>query len=180
MANIPIRLRELERADLPKLNAWRNDPSLIALLGGTFRHVCLAVDDAWYDRYLAARQNNVRLAITLDDGSLVGAIYLLNIDWQNRNADLGMWIGEPSARGRGVGTAALRAMLQHAFGDLNLERVQLGVLSDNGPAIALYQKCGFVKEGLFRRAVFKEGRWCDLTRMAILREEFLPDGARRE
>jgi RimJ/RimL family protein N-acetyltransferase len=167
-----VRLRELERRDLPQINAWRNDPQLVALLGGSFRHVCQAVDEAWYDRYMASRNHNVRLAICTGE-EVVGAIYLLDIDWQHRNAELAIWIGEANARGNGIGRQAVKAMLDHAFGDLNLERVYLSVLTDNKRAVALYHSCSFSTEGVQRRATFKQGRWRDLLLMSVLNDEHL-------
>lgn len=169
-----VHLRELERGDIPRVNAWRNDPALVGLLGGSFRHVCRAVDEAWYDRYLASRQNNVRLAICLgSDRTVVGAIYLLDIDWLHRHAELAIWIGEAAARGQGVGRQAVTGLLDHAFGDLNLQRVHLSVLTDNDRAIALYRRAGFTAEGVQRQAAYKQGRWRDLLLMSILREEHL-------
>lgn len=165
-----ITLRELDRSDLPLINRWRNDPSLVAMLGGSFRHVCMAVDEKWYDHYIANRAGNVRLAITVANGSIVGAVYLLSIDWLNRDAEFAIWIGAVASRGMRIGEAATRLMLAHAFGDLNLNRVHLSVLAHNEPAIRLYRKVGFVEEGVQRQAVFKGGEYRDLVLMAMLRD----------
>lgn len=166
-----ITLRELERSDLPLINGWRNDASLVAMLGGSFRHVCMAVDEKWYDHYLANRAGNVRLAITLADGTPVGAVYLVSIDWLNRDAEFAIWIGTAAARGVRVGEAATRLMLDHAFEDLNLHRVHLSVLAHNERALRLYRKVGFVDEGVQRRAVYKGGEYRDLILMSMLRDE---------
>lgn len=169
-----VKLRELERSDLPLINRWRNDPSLVALLGGSFRHVCMAVDEKWYEHYLANRAANVRLAITLADGAIIGAAYLVSIDWLNRDAEFAIWIGSADARGMRVGEAATRLMLDHAFTDLNLHRVHLSVLAHNERAIRLYRKVGFISEGVQRRAVYKGGEFRDLILMAMLRDEHRP------
>lgn len=170
-AHPEIRLRELERSDLPLINGWRNEPSLVAMLGGSFRHVCMAVDEKWYEHYLANRATNVRLAITLADGTPIGAVYLVSIDWLNRDAEFAIWIGTAAARGIRVGEAATRLMLDHAFADLNLHRVHLSVLAHNERAIRLYRKVGFVDEGVQRRAVYKGGEYRDLILMSMLRDE---------
>ena len=169
-----VALRELERSDLPLINRWRNDPSLVAMLGGSFRHVCMAVDEKWYEHYLANRAGNVRLAITLADGTTVGAVYLVAIDWLHRDAEFAIWIGAAAARGIRVGETATRLMLDHAFADLNLHRVHLSVLAHNERAIRLYRKVGFVDEGVQRRAVYKGGEYRDLNLMAMLRDEHRP------
>jgi RimJ/RimL family protein N-acetyltransferase len=63
-------------------------------------------------------------------------------------------------------------MLRRAFGDLNLHRVYLSVLSSNTAAIRTYEKAGFRREGLAREAAYKRGRYEDLVEMAILSHEF--------
>jgi len=167
-----IVLRELERSDLPALTAWRSDRELISLLGSPFRHVNTEVDQQWFDNYLTNRHRNVRLAICDASAPMpLGVAYLLDIDWVNRDAEFAIQICDPAARGRGIGTETTRLMLDHAFSDLNLQRVHLTVLASNAPAIALYKKAGFRAEGLLRQAVFKDGRRVDVIPMAILADE---------
>ena len=173
-----IFLRELERSDLPVINRWRADRAAVDQLGSAFRHVAFEVDEQWYERYLAARNNNVRLAICLSDARMVGVVYLLDIDWVHRNAEFAIWIGEPTAQGQGIGKAASRLALEHAFRDMNLERVHLTVLAHNERAIQLYRGMGFVQEGTLRRAAFKGGRFCDVIMMAMLREEYVATRSR--
>ena len=167
-----ITLRELDRADLPVLNAWRADRNLVDMLGSPFRYVNAEVDGKWFDAYLANRHRNVRLAICDSTAQqAIGVVYLLDIDWVSRNAEFAIQIGDTSARGLGIGTEATRLALDHAFDDLNLHRVHLTVLASNTHAIALYKKAGFQAEGLQRQAVFKSGRHVDVVPMAILAHE---------
>ena len=170
-ASSDVRLRELARSDLETINRWRNDPGVVALLGGSFRHVCMTVDERWYESYLANRATNVRLAIEVTDGKMVGAVYLVGIDWLNRSAEFAIWIGDAASQGKRIGEAATRLMLAHGFDDLNLERIHLTVLRHNERAIRLYRKVGFVEEGVLRRAAFKGGQYRDLLAMSILRDE---------
>ena len=67
-------------------------------------------------------------------------------------------IGKEEYRGKGVGTFAIRTMISHAFFNLNLRRIQLGVLENNIIAINLYKKVGFIEEGRKRKAIYKNGR----------------------
>ena len=164
-----IFLRELARTDLPEINAWRADRALVGLLGGPFRHVGREVDNTWFDHYLAARANNVRLAICCGPNQeMVGVAYLLGIDWLSRSAEFAIQIGVASARGRGIGELATRLALSHAFDDLNLHRVHLTVLASNARAIALYERTGFRAEGRLREAAFKDGQYVDVIPMSTL------------
>ncbi len=81
-------------------------------------------------------------------------------------------IGEAGDRGRGLGTDALRAILSFAFGSLRLERVWLDVYDFNPGARRVYERVGFVHEGVLRHAVFRGGRFVDVHRMAILADEW--------
>ena len=166
-------LRELSKEDLDCVNKWRNDPVIIANLGAPFRFVNKEVDEVWLDAYTKSRANNVRLSIIDKSTDLpVGAVYLLGIDWVSRSGEFAIWIGEIEAQGKGCGSFASKAMLNHAFNDLNLNRVFLTVLPDNKKALNLYERIGFQLEGRPRQAVFKNGKFSDLIQMSILAEEF--------
>ena len=71
---------------------------------------------------------------------------------------------------KGVGSALLNALIELADQWLSLRRLQLDVLVDNQAAIALYEKCGFNKEGIRRDYAFREGRFVDALAMARLRD----------
>ena len=166
------RLRELERADLERINMWRNDPYLIACLGAPYRYINEDVDQQWYDQYLRTRGNSVRCAIVDERDMILGLISLLDIDSINRSAELHIMIGGKENRGRGVGTFAVKAMIEHAFMNLNLRRIELEVLETNLAAIRLYEKTGFVREGMKRQANYKNGKYVSLIFMGLLRDEY--------
>jgi RimJ/RimL family protein N-acetyltransferase len=169
-----IFLRELERSDVAIINAWRADHDLVARLGAPFRHVSCEVEDRWYDTYLASRSQNIRLAICEKNAKekIIGVGYLLNIDWVNRTAEFGIQIGESAKRNRGLGTTAGRLILHHAFFDQNLRRIMSFILATNLPSLKLHEKLGFQQEGVFRQAIFKEGKYEDAVSMAIFAEDF--------
>jgi RimJ/RimL family protein N-acetyltransferase len=73
----------------------------------------------------------------------------------------------PSFRGRGLGTALIAATLNDAR-RRGLVRVELTVFASNLPAIALYEKTGFTKEGVMSGAVLIDGRYEDAILMAIV------------
>jgi RimJ/RimL family protein N-acetyltransferase len=113
---------------------------------------------------------------TLDDDRLIGFVALHSIEWNNRAALLAIGIGEREYRGKGYGSETLRLVLRHAFGELNLLRVGLDVISDNAAAIRAYERAGFAHEGAMRQAVLRDGRYHDRLVMGILREEWEAQG----
>ncbi len=169
------RLRELERSDLKTINMWRNDPEMIAFLGAPFRYINPDVEQRWFDNYMANRSSCVRCAITTveDPCEILGLVSLTNIDSLNQCCSLHIMIGAKENQGKGIGSFAVNAMLDHAFRNLNLHRVELRALTTNARAIHVYEKAGFVKEGVLRKAVYKNGVFSDICQYGILKEEFL-------
>lgn len=168
-----IYLRELTKDDIPVINKWRNDPALIAMLGAPFRFINNETDDLWFENYMKHRDSQVRCAIVLKKSDrIAGLVNLTGIDSINRNCEFHIMIGDKSNRDKGIGTLATEMMLAHAFGNLNLHRVWLKVLEENKRAISVYEKLGFVKEGVLRDAVYKEGKYCSFIIMSVLKDEF--------
>jgi len=166
-------LRELEPEDAATINEWRNNEDIISNLGAPFRYISKTVDDKWLTSYFGNRTKCVRLAICKsEDSKMIGAVYLLNIDWLARNCEFAIWIGSRAAQGRGAGKYATVKTLEHAFSDLNLNSVYLTVLKTNERAASLYKHVGFQIEGVRRQAVFKNGIYTDLVMMSILKTEF--------
>ena len=97
-----------------------------------------------------------------------GSVYIRDIDRQNNKAEYGIFIGEPQARGRGIGTAAAKLMLRLCFEELGLHRVYLRTLSGNAQAIGSYEKAGFVREGYLRDDVCIDGQYNDIVWMAAV------------
>jgi diamine N-acetyltransferase len=168
-------LRELTRQDLARVNTWRNDPNVIQWLASPFRFVNIETDESWFEGYQRNRHCQVRVVIvSRHTGEPVGMANLLRIDWVAKSAEFGVQIGAAAEWGRGLGTWVVRAMVQHAFDNLNLHRVYLTVLPNNRRALRIYEKVGFQREGILRQALFKDGQYQDLVMMSVLREEFPP------
>jgi RimJ/RimL family protein N-acetyltransferase len=108
---------------------------------------------------------------TTDDGRIVGHVQLVT-DRRNgigRVARVGI---APAERGHGYGIQMVRSVVDEAFSDPNIERVELNVFSFNTAALRAYEKLGFVREGL-RRSSARVGseRW-DTVIMGLLRSDF--------
>ena len=110
---------------------------------------------------------------TLADERLIGLIGLYTIFWPQREAFMGIQIGERDYWGRGYGTDALRVLLRNAFEELNLQRVSLSFLEGNERAKRSYENCGFRYEGRQRHAWAYDGRRWDELFMGLLRDEWL-------
>jgi RimJ/RimL family protein N-acetyltransferase len=108
----------------------------------------------------------------LHDGNHVGNVVLDRIDSHLQSARLSIYVGEASARGRGVAAAALRLALKDGFARQRLERIWLTVHERNMRAALLYTKVGFRLEGVQRGDFLFHGERVNAILMSILRAEF--------
>lgn len=108
------------------------------------------------------------------EGSLIGEIRLDRVDLQDRRASMAIGIYDTAFLGRGFGSKAIKLVLGHAFGALQLHRISVRVLAYNHRAIRAYEKCGFVTEGRERETAFVDGHWHDDIMMGVLAHEFEP------
>jgi diamine N-acetyltransferase len=168
-----IRLRAVEREDIPTFVRWFNDPEVRDFL---LMHapMSLADEERWFES-LPNRKNEFLFAVeALVDGRWVhiGNVGLHDVDWKNSHATFGIALGEKQYWGQGYGTQAARTVLRYAFNELNLHRVELEVFAFNPRAIRCYEKAGFRLEGTRRQSHFHQGQYHDAYRMGILRDEF--------
>jgi RimJ/RimL family protein N-acetyltransferase len=147
--------------------AWRTDPELSALdatrpINLTFRE---------YVRYYRDEIEfpspwSVRFAIEDGEGRHIGNCMYYDINWDRREAELGIMIGDKSYWSRGYGTLAVKALVDHVFSSENLDRVYLHTLSDNFRAQRAFSKAGFQPV----RRVRREGY--EFINMELWREEW--------
>ncbi|NLJ80518.1 MAG: GNAT family N-acetyltransferase [Firmicutes bacterium] len=104
-------------------------------------------------------------------GNPIGEIELDQIAWRSGEAELKISIPEGKFQNRGYGTAAVTALLDHAFNTMALNRVYLRVHAVNYGAIRCYQKAGFRKEWHLERTI--ENKKEKIYLMGIERRKFL-------
>lgn len=102
----------------------------------------------------------------------LGEVVINEIDFTNRSANIRIDLFDEAHYGKGYGTPAMLLMLGHAFGSLNLHRVSLGVYAFNQRAIHVYEKLGFVREGVMRDYLYYDHEYHDQIFMSILDHEF--------
>ncbi|MCL2884711.1 MAG: GNAT family N-acetyltransferase [Oscillospiraceae bacterium] len=148
--------------------AWMNNRTVADNFGGYHNLVSLSSAKKALEEL-----KGYRFAIVLlDDDTLIGHISLHDIDHVNRNAFLGIFIGEEAHRNKGYGAEAIRLVLDYGFRTLNFNNVMLSVHADNASGIACYKKVGFREAGRRREGIFKDGKYVDKLFMDILAREF--------
>lgn len=112
-------------------------------------------------------------AVDKKSGSPVGHIALGSIDRKNRSARIGKVLIYEQWRGSGAAGIMINEILTVAFQELVLHRISLGVFDFNTPAIAVYEKAGFQKEGLLRDIRKAGDSYWSLWEMSMLEEEWM-------
>jgi RimJ/RimL family protein N-acetyltransferase len=168
-----IRLRALEPTDAEKAFQWINDREVTQFLMARYP-MSLAAERDWVaEASKPMDYREARFAIeTNADGVHIGLCGLHRGKPEDRNAELGIMIGDKTYWNGGYGTDAMLTLLRFAFEQMNLHKVALGVFDFNERAQSVYRRCGFVEEGRSREEVFQDGRYLDVVRMSVLRREF--------
>ena len=99
---------------------------------------------------------------------------------RNRNAMLGIMIGDPKERERGYGTEVIALLVRYCFEELGMHNVALQVNSLNERAQACYKKCGFKECGREREVTWSKGRWSDCITMQILEQDYFENLVTKE
>lgn len=168
-----VVLRPLEKEHLARCVKWFNDPDVTFFLGRE-EPLTIAEEERWFAEYRSKVDEEI-YAIEVD-GNHIGNVGLHGIDRANRKASLGIVIGEKEFWSKGLGSDAMHTVLRYAFERLRLHKVNLDVIDYNDRAIRVYERFGFVQEGVRRDELWKRGRFVNLVRMSLLEGEFRDGG----
>ena len=147
-----IRIREKRIEDIPDEYSWRVDDELSRL--DATRPLTMSYDD--FFRYTKEEMQfpsyrSKRLAVDTLDGVHIGNVMYYDLNIRNREAELGIMIGDKGYWGKGYGTDIVKTLLTHLFLDIELDRVYLHTLAWNYRAQASFEKAGFRKVRPVRR-----------------------------
>ena len=165
-----IILREQRPEDAGFFAYWFNQPQVMFQCGFT------ELTDEEHERSVIRgshqSKDSVWFTITEPDGTILGETGLLRMwpAWHCTN--LSIIIPDPAAQHRGYGTEAIRLMLDLAFDRYDMNRVAIGVVGRNAPALAFYNKIGFRQEGIQEQGYFYNDEYSDFVMMRILRSEW--------
>ncbi len=173
--SVIIREARQEDADqlITHITAIADDPSSEILLWPGEFQLTLEQERKWIETNLKADHSTVLVAevpdVDLATSKIVGVLSCAGGEHRGNHhtTTLGITIHK-DWRNQGIGRALMERAIAWAKSTGVVKRIQLGVTSTNAPAIHLYEKLGFEKEGLRRRGMFKNGRYYDTWLMGLL------------
>lgn len=104
-------------------------------------------------------------------GILAGAAGIHQIDWASRQMSIGYYLAE-GFQGKGIMTRTVQAMINYAFNDLRLNRIEIRCGIRNHKSRAVPERLGFTQEGIIRQGEFLNGHYHDLVVYGLLAEEW--------
>ncbi|MDZ7263862.1 MAG: GNAT family N-acetyltransferase [candidate division KSB1 bacterium] len=167
-----IYLRLISIEDAAFLSQGENDPAVREALFLAFPSSASQAEEK-IRQYSNSREAIVLTIVEKDTDRLVGQTAFFRLDYVSRAAVFYLAILAPSFWSLGYGSEATQLMVDYAFATLNLNRIQLHVCAENTPAIKIYQRVGFVQEGILRQAMFRNGNYVDFWVMGMLRSDWL-------
>ncbi|HEV2288682.1 MAG TPA: GNAT family protein [Candidatus Acidoferrales bacterium] len=172
LAGEQIYLRSYERGDLPAMVEYLNDPEATRLL---FMGLVASNVETLVMQWERNRDNQEEIVFAICDkrtDTFLGTTGLYRIHWVTRTGEFRIFLGDKRFWNRGIGTECTKLMVVYGFEKLNLNKVWLGVNSENAGAVRAYEKAGFVREGVLRQEQYRNFRYYDAIRMSILRSEY--------
>ncbi|CDH19891.1 GNAT family N-acetyltransferase [Xenorhabdus bovienii] len=126
--------------------------------------------EMWRERLKENKTRGTIHFVAEIDGKVVGNVSLFTLDNPRRRHVVGVGISvDADYSGKGIGSKMMEFAIDYAFNWLAAVRIELEVFTDNEKAIALYTKFGFEKEGVLRKASLKNGQYCDVMAMSIIK-----------
>ena len=169
-----IYLSPLCIEDAEKFVEWFCNFSMTDGIRRSGKIMTIEAEKEWLEKTI--KENTPNFAIVkLENDELIGSCGIFEINQQDRCAEIGLTIGDEKNRSKGYGAEVLRLLLDYGFNYLNLNNIELGVMSFNERAIACYKKVGFKEYGRRRESYFLNGKYYDTIYMDYLAREFKGD-----
>jgi ribosomal-protein-serine acetyltransferase len=120
---------------------------------------------------IARQKDGKELGLGIFRGDeLLGSIGMFGFDWKAQKVEMGYWISKDE-EGKGIITRAAKLLIDYAFDELNMNRIEIRCSAENVRSAAVPERLGFKKEGYLRQAEFRNGHLHDFLIFGLLRED---------
>jgi [ribosomal protein S5]-alanine N-acetyltransferase len=150
-------VRDWARSDKPALIRFADNRKVWRNLTDKFPHPYTETDAEWWFGSLERMPEPTHWAIEVDDQAVGGIGVILGED---KSGHFGYWLGE-EYWGRGIMTQAVKFVAPYVMSRFGLVRLDSPVFAWNPASMRVLEKCGFVREGVSRASVFKDGEVID-------------------
>lgn len=167
-----VSLRPALPDDLPHVLTWLGDSETSFVQWGGSAFGWPIDQDRLAKHFAEAELPHKRVYTAIEKQQPVGHVELVGIStWQER-ASIGRVLINPDQRGRGLARSMVAQVMVIAFNELKVHRLDLSVAEFNAPAIRVYERLGFVREGLTREGRRAGDRRWSSIQMSVLAPEY--------
>lgn len=167
-----IYLRQYAPKDLDVWFNWFNDAEVVGLMDQR-RWPNTKEKQKQYLERMTTSSSDMQLAIVYkSNDALIGTVGLHGMDAINRNADISIIIGDKKYWGKGLAKEAVGLLIDHVFAMLNLHKLTAGFVDGNKASQKLFESFGFKKEAVLREQVYLQGKYHDIIRMGLLKNDY--------
>jgi [ribosomal protein S5]-alanine N-acetyltransferase len=165
-----IKLRRFKKTDAQRMSELANNENVSRNLTDGFHHpYTFQHAEEFIKRFID--QDPVMVFAIEYKGEYTGNISLVKgTDFRRKSAEIGYFIGEPFWN-KGIATTAVNLITEYGFKNLDIVRIHTGIFEYNPASMRVLEKCGFKKEGIFQKSVYKQGKLWDEVRFAKLKEQ---------
>ena len=169
-----VYFRAFEEEDAKLIHQWKNDDELNVLTVGLNKKTCFDEDLEWVKSHMYHHPYSAYWAICLKEtGKMIGWACLTNIHYINSSAETGaIVIGDPEYNDGFAWVETVLFLFEYAFERLGLNRVYGESLLGHKISNLVEGLMFMTREGVFRQAAFKNGRFYDISYAAILKDEY--------
>ena len=162
-------VRRLNKGDLSTRVEWMNSPQVYGSMHYEIP-VCLEKTMTWYENNL---NNDARADLVFEEnGNLLAMGGLTSIEREVNKAEMYIFVN-PNSQRSGIGTEATKLLCRYGFEHLGLNKIYLETNEDNYAARRVYEKCGFLLEGVHRAEyINKDGIYLSRIYMGLLKSDF--------
>lgn len=165
-----VNIRRLRISDLPDVYKWRQNEELMRYYDTLPVDSPIEIETEMYNNLNSINRQD--FIIETKNMSPIGTIFLNDIDWKDRHAELQTMIGEKEKRHRAFGIEAELQMLIYAFHFLNLHKIYAQIIQYAQESKRLIEQAGFVQEAVFKKKFYQKGTYWDVYIYGLLHNEF--------
>ncbi len=161
-----IQIKDFVYEDIENKTKWMNNKQVNKYIWNEpWKETTLKEQRKWFQEY--EKDDTKKFFTIYADNIAIGYVWFQNISTTNKNADIIIVIGEDDYRGKWFGKQAMYWIIEYGFNTLWLHKINLGVVSNNIPAIKLYQSIGFTVEWEMIDEIYYDWKYYNFLSMAL-------------
>jgi len=164
-----VKLRSVRKSDLEVIRDWRNSQDTREF-NTQFTLLNMKNQRKWFVE-ISKEESLRKMFVITKAGNPIGICGLINIDKENKSADVAIILGEKNQRCKHFGSESLELLLNYGFKKLKLHRIEAEIFEYNKRSVNLFEKLNFKFEATMRDRLWRDGKWWDVYLYSILSSE---------